>query len=247
MLSIIIITKNEEANIRRCLESASFAAEIIVVDSGSTDQTVSIARQFTEHVYLSEDWQGYGIQKQRALNRATGDWVLNLDADESVDDALRDTIQKAISADNADGFRVPIQSIFYGKILRYSCSPSRHVRLFRRRGAAFSSDIVHEKIILPKGSRILRVKNSIRHHSFRDVSHALYKINKYSSCSALVRRETRPPPSLFRILFASTWMFFRSYLLQGGILDGRSGFLMAVFNAQGSFYRGIKQMYPDVS
>lgn len=244
MLSVIIIAKNEEASIRRCLESVSWADEIIVLDSGSEDDTMNIAKEYTDQVY-STDWQGYGIQKQRALNYCTRDWVLNLDADESIPAPLKLTIQKAIQSDVADAYRIPIRMNFYDKPLRFSSSPSRHVRLFKRKGASYSEDIVHEKITLPPNTRIKALKKSIEHHSFRDVSHALYKINQYSSYSAKIRIKQKKPPSFLKIIFATQWMFLRCYILQKGFLDGKAGFLFAMFNAQGTFYRGIKQLYRD--
>lgn len=158
MLSVIIITKNEEANIRRCLESVHFADEIIVLDSGSTDNTLTIAREYTDKVF-STDWQGYGIQKDRALQKAQGDWVLNLDADESVSSELRQEILQAISSDTADAFRIPIQMIFYNQVLKYSGSPKRHIRLFKRENASYSKDIVHEKVLIPVNSRVGKLKN----------------------------------------------------------------------------------------
>mgnify|MGYP002388318873 FL=1 len=163
-LTVIIITKNEERNIRRCLESVQFADEIIVLDSGSTDKTVPIAKEYTENVF-STDWPGYGVQKQRALSKAQGDWVLNLDADESVSEQLQQEILDAMASDSADAFRVAIQMYFYNQPLRYSSSPNRHIRLFKRANAHFSNDIVHEKIVLPEGIRIGKIKNSIMHHS----------------------------------------------------------------------------------
>ncbi|STX28367.1 lipopolysaccharide biosynthesis glycosyltransferase [Legionella beliardensis] len=246
MLSVIIISKNEEANIKRCLESVSFADEIVVLDSGSTDKTIEIAQKYTENVYTSEDWYGYGVQKQRALNLATGDWVLNLDADESVSEHLRTAIEEAMESDEADAYRIPICMNFYGKPLRYSSSPTRHIRLFKREGARYSDDIVHEKIILPAEARISKLTLPIMHHSFRDVSHALYKINRYTSYSAKIRSQKGDPPGIVKILFSTGWMFFRCFYLQRGFMDGVAGFLLAVFNAQGTFYRGIKQLYPDV-
>lgn len=245
MLSVIIITKNEAQNIRRCLESVSFADEIIVVDSGSSDTTVSIAHEFTSKVFIMTDWQGYGIQKQRALEKATGDWVLNLDADESLSEALQRDIQKAIATDKADAYRIPIQMCFYGKPLRYSSSPQRHIRLFKRAGAKYRDVIVHENIELPTTFRIAQLQNSIQHSSFRDVSHALTKTNQYSSYSAKIRIEKNQSSSFFKSIAAGVWMFLRCYLLQRGFLDGQAGFLMACFNAQGSFYKGIKQIYRD--
>jgi glycosyltransferase involved in cell wall biosynthesis len=244
MLSVIIIAKNEEANIRRCLESVKWADEIIVLDSGSEDQTIAIAREYTEKVY-STDWQGYGVQKQRALSLATGDWVLNLDADESVDLQLQSVIKSAINSNRADAYRVAIRMNFYGYPLRFSSSPKRHVRLFKRLGARYSDDIVHEKIILPAAFRISKIKKPIMHHSFQDVSHALYKINRYSSYSAKIKIEKSKKGSFTKTILGSSWMFLRCYLLQRGFLDGKPGFLFAVFNAQGTFYRGIKQLYQD--
>lgn len=245
MLSVMIICKNEEANIARCLQSVQFADEIIVLDSGSTDNTVAIAKQYTPLVSVT-DWPGYGVQKQRALSQATGDWVLNLDADESVSEALQEEIKSAIASGGADAYRVPIRMVFYNKLLKYSGSPSRHVRLFKRTNAVFSQDIVHEKIILPSPVKIGRLQQAIMHHSFQDISHVLDKINKYSSYSAKIRLESNKSIGLVRTLMNSFWMFFRCFLLQGGFLDGRAGFLFAVFGAQGAFYRGIKQIYHDV-
>ncbi|KTD06766.1 glycosyltransferase family 2 protein [Legionella jamestowniensis] len=244
MLSVIIIAKDEEANIKRCLESVQWADEIIVLDSGSTDNTVTIAKEFTSHVY-STDWQGYGVQKQRALSYATGDWVLNLDADESIGSELRESIKKAIKSNEAEAYRIPICMKFYGKLMRFSSSPKRHIRLFKRAGARYSDDIVHEKVILPPTAKVGRLKAAIQHHSFQDLSHALYKVNKYSSYSAKIRIEQRPSPKFAKILFSTSWMFVRCYFLQRGFLDGREGFILAVLNAQGTFYRGIKQLYRD--
>ncbi|KTC81372.1 glycosyltransferase family 2 protein [Legionella brunensis] len=244
MLSVIIIAKDEEANIKRCLESVQWADEIIVLDSGSRDNTVAIAKEFTAHVYCT-DWQGYGIQKQRALAYATGDWILNLDADEFVDSGLQEAIKQAINNDTADAYRIPICMNFYGKLLRFSSSPKRHIRLFKRTGARYSNDIVHEKIILPSSARVARLKLAIQHYSFQDISHALYKVNKYSSYSAQIRRKKQNPPNFAKILLGTGWMFFRCYFLQRGFLDGQAGFLFATLNAQGTFYRGIKQLYRD--
>lgn len=244
MLSVIIIAKNESANIRRCLESIQWAQEIIVLDSGSTDDTVAIAKEYTPHVFCT-DWQGYGVQKQRALSKTTQTWVLNLDADESVNACLKVNIIKSMTEQKVDACRVPIRMCFYGKTLRFSSSPSRHARLFKREGARFSDDIVHEKIVLPQNARIGQLTTPILHHSFQDVSHAIEKMNRYSSYSAKIRIEEKKRGTMFKTLSSTLWMFFRCYFLQAGILDGRAGLLFAALNAQGAFFRGIKQIYPD--
>lgn len=245
MLSVIIITQNEEINIEHCLESVRFADEIIVLDSGSTDNTVAIAKEYTDKVFIAEDWQGYGIQKQRALSKASGDWVLNLDADELVDEALKTAVLAAIKTNDFDAYRIPIRMNFYGKPLRYSSSPKRHVRLFKRENAHYSTDIVHEKVVLPEGSKIGQLREAIQHFSFRDLSHALSKMNRYSSYSARIRIQEKKKTSLCKTMLGTSWMFFRCYILQRGFLEGKEGFLLALFHAQGTFYRGIKQLYRD--
>ncbi|HBI21269.1 MAG TPA: glycosyltransferase family 2 protein [Legionella sp.] len=244
MISVVIIAKNEARNIRRCLDSVRWANELIVLDSGSTDHTIAIAKEFTDKVY-STDWQGYGVQKQRALAHASGDWVLNLDADESIDEPLHHEMLTAMLTSNIDAYRIPIQMYFYGKPLRFSSSPDRHIRLFKREGAHFSNDIVHEKIQLPASARVGQLKHTIQHHSFQDISHALYKINRYSSYSAKIRMKEGRSPSFSKTMASTLWMFFRCYFFQGGFMDGKAGFLFAVFSAEGSFYRGMKQIYHD--
>ncbi len=245
-LSVIIIAKNEAAKIRKCLESVQWANEIIVLDSGSTDETVSIAKEYTPHVFET-DWPGYGAQKQRALEKATQPWVLNLDADECVSEALKQDIQNILSQPHNpnDGYKIPIQMVFYGQPLKYTSSPSRHVRLFKRENARFSKDIVHEKIVLPRQAKIRQLLSAIYHQSYQDVSHALAKINRYSSYSAKVAIKQQKSSHLGTAIARSLWMFLRCYFLQKGFLDGKAGFLLSVFNAQGAFYRGIKVMYPD--
>lgn len=243
-LSVIVIVKNEAANLARCLDSVKWADEIIVLDSGSTDNSVEIAKTFTDKVYET-DWPGYGIQKERALSRATGTWVLNLDADESVTEPLQKAIRAAIQQDHADAYRIPILLNFYGKQLYYSCSPKGHIRLFKRAGAHYSENIVHESILLPPQVRVGKLKAPIHHHSYQDVTHALHKMNIYASYSAVIRKKNRKP-SFFKSIINGCWMFFRCYFVQGGFLEGREGFLFAVLSAEGSFYRGIKLIYQDV-
>lgn len=254
MLSVTIIAKNEEHNIRRCLASVQWADEIIVLDSGSNDRTVEIAREFTDKVFCT-DWRGYGVQKQRALERATGDWVLNLDADESVDEALKQKVLEIIQDKPSiqaqtqlmDAYRIPIQMIFCGQPLRYSASPSRHVRLYRRAIARYSDDIVHEKIILPATALIGQLKTPLWHHSFQDISHMLTKLNRYSSYSAQIRLEQKKTGCFLKALLGPIWMFIRCYIFQRGFLDGKIGLIFAIYKAEGTFYREMKVLYPDVS
>lgn len=245
MLSVILITKNEAHRIRHCLDSVRFADEVIVLDSGSTDDTVEIAKTYTPHVFINTDWQGYGVQKQRALSHTTGDWVLHIDADEWVSEPLKKMLLKVMAEDKVDACRVPIRLCFYDKPLRFSGSPTRHARFFRRQDAKFSDDLVHEKIVLPKGARVKQLNTPLFHNSFIDLSHAIQKMDKYSSYSAKVALDAARPKGFFKSCLGALWMFFRCYFLQGGVLDGKAGFVLSSLSAQGSFYRGIKQMYKD--
>ncbi len=247
MLSVMVITRNEEKRIEACLKSVEFADEIIVLDSGSTDNTLEIAKQYTDKVFTNTDWQGYGVQKQRALEYTTGQWVLHLDADERVTPQLKQKLLDVMKANTVDACRVPIQLCFYGKPLRFSSSPTRHARFFRRKGARFSHDTVHEKIVLPQNAHVQQLKAPLLHDSFLDVSHAIQKMDKYSSYSAKIRLDASKTKPFSQSFVGAFWMFIRCYVLQGGFLDGRPGFILACLNAEGSFYRGIKQLYPDQS
>lgn len=243
-LSVIIIAKNEAHIIANCLESIKWADEIIVLDSGSTDNTVEIAKKYTPHVYIT-DWPGYGIQKQRALTYATSDWVLNIDADEEMTEDLKKKLFEVMEQP-VDACYIPIAMIFYQKMMRRSWCP-RHIRFFRRKGAHYSSNIVHEEIHLPAESRVIRLKEPLQHYCFRDFNHALYKLNRYSSYTAKMRKRQGKSTSFSKAIFSSIWMFFRCYFLQLGFIDGKPGFLLAVLSAEGSFYRSVKQIYCEES
>jgi hypothetical protein len=180
------------------------------------------------------------------LAYATQPWVLSLDADECVSQALQQSILTHIEAGQYDAFCVPIHLCFYNKMRPYSSSPTRHVRLFKRAGSEFSRDIVHEKICLPPDARIGQLPVAIVHYCYRDISHALEKLNRYSSYSAEISRAANKKFSLTAALLSSTWMFWRCYVLQRGFLDGRVGFILALLNAQASFYRKVKRGYPDL-
>jgi glycosyltransferase involved in cell wall biosynthesis len=242
MLSVIIITKNEEKTIARCIKSVAWAKQIIVIDSGSDDATVSIARSLNAQV-LETDWPGYGIQKQRALELAQEPWVLSLDADEFIENGGQSKIMHALQTDIADAFRLPIKMIFQNQKLNFAGCVSKHIRLFKREGAKFSHDAVHEKIIIPPHARIKACPTIIWHESYQDWTDALYKMNYYSSLSAQRRSKKT---SLYKACIASSWFLFQNLILKGWIIDGRLGFLLAVYQAQGSWYRYLKQLHKDV-
>jgi len=243
MISIIVITKNEAHDIRECLKSISWADEIIILDSDSTDDTVKIAREFTKHVYISQDWQGFGIQKNRALAYATKEWVLSLDADERVTEELRAEIEEAIAKPNSNsGFRIPRSSNYCGKFMRHSgWSPDYVVRLFRKDFGKFSESIVHENLVI--NGNIGTIKHPISHYAFSDLEEVLDKINRYSSAGATQKLNQGKKSSLGKALRHGLWAFMRTFFIQAGFLDGREGFMLAVSNAEGVYYRYLKLMY----
>jgi glycosyltransferase involved in cell wall biosynthesis len=243
MLSVIIITKNEAKTIARCIQSVAWADQIIVVDSGSDDATVAIARSLNAEVIVT-DWPGYGPQKQRALELAKEPWVLSLDADEYLTEDGKEKLLKAIQNNQADAFRLPIKMVFQNQNLHFAGCVSKHIRLFKRSGAQFSSDTVHEKIILPDKARVQSCLAIIRHESYRDWSDAIEKMNHYSSLSASSRKQKT---GLFRALMASCWLLLQNLILKGWLIDGRTGVMLAVYQAQGSWYRYLKQLHRDVN
>jgi glycosyltransferase involved in cell wall biosynthesis len=176
-LSVILITKNEEANLKDCLESVSFANEIIVVDSQSSDKTQEISKSFGAKLEITSDWPGFGPQKNRALNLATQEWVLSIDADERVTPALKEEILKVISSkESANCYAIPRSSWYCGRFMKHSgWYPDYVDRLFKRGTAKFSDHLVHERL-LPSGA-VGQLQNHFLHYSFRDFSQVLKKIH----------------------------------------------------------------------
>lgn len=241
-LSVIIITCDAEQHIENCLKSVEWADEIIVVDSGSKDETINICRQYTQHIFSYTDWQGFGVQKNRALSHATGDWILSIDADEQISVALRSEIQHAITQSTYSAWIIPRLSRYCGRWIYHSWGKDYVLRLFRRHCAQFSNDLVHEKVIIQQGltGKLLA---PLLHFSFNSVEEVLQKINVYSTASAQMQFQRQKKSSLTRAVIHGLWAFLRSYILKRGFLDGREGFILAVSNAEGTYYRYIKLMY----
>ena len=238
-LSAIVIAKDSERTIARCLESLSFADEIVVVDSGSTDRTREIARELGATVHQTSDWPGYGRQKNRALGHARGEWVLSLDSDEWIDASLRAEIEAALAAPDKTAYAIPRRSSFCGRFMRHSgWWPDYVVRLFRRGGARFSDDLVHERLVVE--GDIGKLRSPILHEAVTDIDQMIAKLNVYSTSGARMRHARGERASLAQAVVHGVWTFFRTYVLRLGFLDGREGFLLAVLNAESSYYRYVK-------
>ncbi|MBS0445843.1 MAG: glycosyltransferase family 2 protein [Proteobacteria bacterium] len=244
-LSVIVITKNEAHDIEACLASVAFADERIVVDSGSTDDTRERAERLGARVTMTPDWPGFGPQKNRALAQAQGRWVLSLDADERVDADLAAAIRAVVAADGPSaGYAIDRLSSFCGQWMRHGdWYPDRVLRLFRRDRGRFSDDLVHERVIVdgPVG----RLPGLLRHHTMPSLADALDKMNRYTSGRALDRRRVGQTGGLLSALSHATWAFCRGYFLRGGFLDGRLGFVLALYVAEGTYYRYLKMAWPE--
>ena len=238
-LSVIVITKNEAHNIGACLQSVSFADQLVVLDSGSRDGTLDIARAIGAEVSENHDWQGFGAQKNRALALARGDWVLSIDADERVTPDLRAEIMAALAAPAFEVYSFPRLSSYCGQYMRHSgWYPDRVTRLFKRSSAQFSGELVHEKIMT--SHQVGQLTSSLLHESFTGFEAVLDKANRYSSAGAQMLFARGKTASLGKALAHGAWAFIRTYVLRRGFLDGRMGLVLAISNAEGTYYRYLK-------
>lgn len=241
MLSVIIITKNESRHITRCLESVAWADEIIILDSGSNDDTVALCQHFTDKVFET-DWPGFGRQKQRALEKATGNWVLSVDADEWITPELRKEIEKAITQTDISGFEMPRLSSYCGKEIRHGgWWPDFVMRLFQRNHGRFTGDPVHERIIVTGNTS--KLNTPLLHESFVDFEEVLNKVNHYSSLGAEKLYQAGKRTSLFQAVLKGIWTFFKTYCIKAAFLDGQEGLMLAVSNAEGAYYKYLKLLF----
>jgi glycosyltransferase involved in cell wall biosynthesis len=238
-LSIIVVAKDEAINIAECVRSARFADEVIVLDSGSSDGTPELARAEGARVVVTPDWPGYGPQINRGIDMATGDWIFSLDADERISPELAAEIRQAIERSDVNGFRVPRSSMYCGRFMRHGgWSPDYTWRLVRRGRGRFTDHFLHAHLQVqgPTGA----LEHPIIHYSFRSLEAVLEKVNRYSSANVRDMQASGRKGSLGRAIGHGLWAFIRTYLLQLGFLDGRWGFMLAVSNAEGTYYRYLK-------
>lgn len=243
-LSVIIITLNEAADIRACLESVAWADEIVVVDAGSTDETVAICREMGARVYAAPDWPGFGPQKNRALGYARGDWVLSLDADERITPELRDQLIYAMAEASCDGYLIPRLSQFCGTFIRHSgWYPDYVLRLFRRGAGKFSGDLVHERVLLHGNAG--KLSSPLLHFSYRTADDVERKVKLYSTTAARQMHAAGKKAIWLDAPMRGGWAFFRTYFLRLGMLDGWAGMAVARMNARTTYhkYRQLRELH----
>jgi glycosyltransferase involved in cell wall biosynthesis len=228
-ISVVIITKNEEHNLQRCLESCHFFHDIVVVDSGSTDRTADIAVAAGARV-VPQDWLGFGPQKQKAVESGQHDWFFSIDADECLTPDLAASILEADLSDRNTAYAMNRRSFFLGKEIRHSgWNPDWVVRLANRQVSQFTSDPVHERIT--GYSTILRLNGRLLHYSYPTSAHVVQKTELYGTLgrSSRMHKKNR--------YLAATWSFFRTFILRAGCLDGVSGYQIALMNARTTFIK----------
>jgi glycosyltransferase involved in cell wall biosynthesis len=239
ILSVTIITRDESRNIGDCLDSVSFADQRVVLDSGSTDDTVELARAHGAEVTVAADWPGFGPQKNRALDLARSPWVLCLDADERVTPQLRAEIEEQIArhGEQAVAFEIPRLTQFCGVWIRHcGWTPDFVLRLFRLGQARFSDDWVHESLRpSQQGVRIIRLRHPLLHYSYPTPDHYWRKLERYSRDWARQRHARGQRTSMGRAALSGLVAFVRSYFLRLGFLDGAMGFAVCTMQAQAAF------------
>lgn len=236
-LSAVLIVKDEAENLPDCLESVRWADEIVVVDAGSRDDTQAIARRYTENVYSETDWQGFGVQRQRAQQRATGDWVFMIDADERVTHELKSSIQKAVAQnDQKRVYAVPRLSWVFGRFIRHSgWYPDHVIRLYPRNRAGYGDERVHEKLHYGDDMQLANLHGDLIHYTYRDLEHYLVKSAQYAAEWARQRESRGKRGNLLEGLLHGIGCFIKMYLVRAGFLDGKQGLLLAMLSAHSTF------------
>ena len=228
-LSIVILTFNSQKYLLKVLNSCTFADEVLIVDSGSTDSTLEITNTFTNTKIIHQKWLGFGKQKQVGVDACQNDWVFVLDSDEVITDELKDELLSL--SFTCKGYFIPRLNYFFGKAIKHcGLYPDSTLRLFNKNYAKFSEDEVHEKVLTQE--RTSTLKNHMLHFAYEDIEEFIAKQNRYSSLNKKNR--------VFKALFSPYWTFFKIYFLRLGFLEGWRGFVIAKLYAQYTFWKYVK-------
>lgn len=237
-LSVCVVTKNEAHNIEACLQSVRWADEIVVIDSESTDETVELARKYTENILITP-YQGCGPQKKLAVEHARNDWVLILDADERITPELAAELQETLRDPLYDAYQIPYISFFCGREIRFGdWLNEKHIRLINKNKCSIVPRLIHFRINV--NGKIGTLKYKIKHFSFPNLDVVLNKMNNYSTDGAKHYLSVNKSTNLFSAIAHGVFAFVRSYFLKLGFLDGRAGFMLAFAIAEGSYYKYLK-------
>jgi glycosyltransferase involved in cell wall biosynthesis len=239
-VSVVIIARNEEDRLGAALKSVEgVAREIILVDSYSTDDTVKIAKQFNAKIYKRK-WTNYADQKNFANTKASGPWILSLDADERLSPELREAILSLNEPDpSASAFSMPRKVRYLGRWIRHSgWYPDRKIRLFRKEKAVWEGEYVHES--LKVDGKVVPLQGDIHHFTYRDIRDHLERINTFSDLGARKLYSKGKECRWHHLAFLPTGRFLKAYILKAGFLDGFAGFVIAVLHGYALFARYAK-------
>lgn len=238
-LSVVIITFNEEKIIGKCLEKLSFANEIVVIDSGSTDKTVSICEKFGAKVFINT-FNGFGEQKRFAVDKASNDWILSLDADEILTENLIAEIAEVLSnTGDTSGYYIKRKHIFMNRVFNYGNeSKKEFLRLFNKTVANFNDKKVHEFVETKQKTQIL--KSAFLHYSYDSLDVYINKLNHYTSLYAKMNLEKNKTYSVFEVILKTKFEFLKKYLLEFNFLNGKEGFYWATFSAFYTYTKCVK-------
>lgn len=246
-LSVAMITLNEERILEKTLNSVKdFADEIVIVDSGSTDRTREIAEKFGAK-FIEQKWLGYGMQRNKAIESSSHEWILNIDADEEISPALKEKIIKIKKGEiEGDVFTVNFASVCFGKKLKHGgWSNSYHIRLFKKSAGRFNDNMVHEEFLTEK--KVQTLKEEIFHHSYLTLQDYFVKFNRYTTEGALDYYRKGKKASVFQIAFNPVYKFIKMYIIRLGFLDGVEGLMIACASAMYSMvkYFKLREIYKN--
>lgn len=240
-ISVVIITKNEAHIIGSTLQSLQGITDnIVIVDSGSTDETISIAKKFQAHV-IETRWQGYGITKNIGIDAATNDWILSLDADEAIDEKLKDSISQLNTSDENVVYKLRYKNFFCNKWIRFGeWSGDKHIRLFNRKKVKWNDASVHESLVMPAGVKVIELNGNVLHYTTRDMDEYMQKTIQYAKLNAKKYYLQGKRPNFFKLYFGPAFTFIKHYIFELGFLDGFEGYVIAKTTA---WYSYMKYVY----
>lgn len=236
-LTVGVLTMNESERIAACLESAAFADQLVVVDSGSSDDTVAIARAHGAEVHVHADWQGFAVQRNRLLQYVRGDYIFFLDADEVMDAAFQRELQAIVATGTPAVWKIRWRTVAYGRELRHYRSTAAVERLFPRASIREFTGVVHEKALLTGALPRQHIRALLRHYARDTVHESLEKLTQYAMLGAAKRAQAGRRGGVLRGLASATWMFLRFYIGHLGFLSGGAGFLYCSCMASEAYFR----------
>ena len=239
MITVSILTKNNEKTLKKALDSVKHLDEIIVLDTGSTDNTVKIAEEYGNVKIYKGVLSGFGDARNRLAKLAENDWILVLDSDEELSEKLKKELLE-LKLNPRCVYSAPFHNYYNNKQIKH-CGWHRefHIRLYNKKYAAFDNALVHEGLII-KNVQIKKLKNPINHYSYNSIGDFLTKMQRYSTLFAEQNSLKGKKTSFLKAVFHGIFAFFKTYIIKCGILDGKEGFMISVYNANTAFYKYLK-------